>query len=84
MEFFRIKKDIPFMRHALALNAVSLITFFAAVFFTVLLVTLFFAVFLAEVFLAAFLTGFFVVFFADFLTATVVLLGLRLKSRFKT
>ena len=33
MEFFRIKKDIPFMRHALALNAVSLITFFAAVFF---------------------------------------------------
>ena len=33
MEFFRIKKDIPFMRHALALNAVSLITFLAAVFF---------------------------------------------------
>ena len=33
MEFFRIKKDIPFMRHALALNALSLITFFAAVFF---------------------------------------------------
>jgi len=39
---------------------------------------------LAEVSFAAFLTGFFVVFFADFLTATVVLLGLRLKSRFKT
>ena len=33
MEFFRIKKDIPFMRHALVLNAVSLITFLAAVFF---------------------------------------------------
>jgi preprotein translocase subunit SecF len=33
MEFFRIKKDIPFMRHALALNAISLITFLAAVFF---------------------------------------------------
>ena len=32
MEFFRIKKDIPFMRHALALNAISLITFLAAVF----------------------------------------------------
>ena len=33
MEFFRIQKDIPFMRHALALNAVSLITFVLAVFF---------------------------------------------------
>jgi preprotein translocase subunit SecF len=33
MEFFRIKSDIPFMRHALVLNAVSLITFLAAVFF---------------------------------------------------
>ena len=33
MEFFRIRKDIPFMRHALALNAVSLVTFLAAVFF---------------------------------------------------
>lgn len=33
MEFFRIKKDIPFMRHALVLNAVSFITFLAAVFF---------------------------------------------------
>ncbi|MBU3626300.1 protein translocase subunit SecF [Polynucleobacter sp. JS-Safj-400b-B2] len=33
MEFFRIKKDIPFMRHALVLNAVSLITFLAAAFF---------------------------------------------------
>jgi preprotein translocase subunit SecF len=33
MEFFRIKKDIPFMRHALVLNAVSFITFALAVFF---------------------------------------------------
>ncbi|MCE2658867.1 MAG: protein translocase subunit SecF [Rubrivivax sp.] len=33
MEFFRIRRDIPFMRHALVLNAVSLITFLAAVFF---------------------------------------------------
>ncbi|UFS55775.1 protein translocase subunit SecF [Comamonadaceae bacterium M7527] len=33
MEFFRIKKDIPFMRHALALNAVSAAMFIAAVFF---------------------------------------------------
>ncbi len=35
MEFFRIKKDIPFMRHALALNVVSFITFGLAVFFLV-------------------------------------------------
>ena len=27
MEFFRIKKDIPFMRHALVFNAISLLTF---------------------------------------------------------
>jgi preprotein translocase subunit SecF len=33
MEFFRIKKDIPFMRYALILNAISLITFLAADFF---------------------------------------------------
>lgn len=33
MEFFRIRKDIPFMRHALALNIVSLLMFLAAVFF---------------------------------------------------
>ena len=33
MEFFRIKKDIPFMRHALAFNVISLITFLLAVFF---------------------------------------------------
>ncbi|PYE17781.1 protein translocase subunit SecF [Paraburkholderia silvatlantica] len=35
MEFFRIRKDIPFMKHALIFNAVSLITFIAAVFFLV-------------------------------------------------
>ena len=33
MEFFKIKRDIPFMRHALIFNLVSLITFLAAVFF---------------------------------------------------
>ena len=33
MEFFKIRKDIPFMRHALVLNAVSLVTFLLAVFF---------------------------------------------------
>jgi preprotein translocase subunit SecF len=33
MEFFRIRRDIPFMRHALVLNVVSFITFAAAVFF---------------------------------------------------
>ena len=33
MEFFRIKRDIPFMRHALILNLVSFVTFAAAVFF---------------------------------------------------
>ncbi|MDM0014096.1 protein translocase subunit SecF [Variovorax sp. J22P168] len=33
MEFFRIHKTIPFMRHALVLNAVSFITFALAVFF---------------------------------------------------
>jgi preprotein translocase subunit SecF len=35
MEFFRIKRDIPFMKHALVLNAISLITFLLAVFFLV-------------------------------------------------
>ena len=34
MEFFKIKRDIPFMRHALVLNAVSFLTFAAAVEFT--------------------------------------------------
>jgi preprotein translocase subunit SecF len=33
MELFKIRKDIPFMRHALVLNAISLITFALAVFF---------------------------------------------------
>ncbi|MES2935975.1 MAG: protein translocase subunit SecF [Pseudomonadota bacterium] len=33
MEFFRIKKDIPFMKHALIFNLVSALTFVAAVFF---------------------------------------------------
>ena len=33
MEFFRIHRDIPFMRHALVFNIVSAVTFLAAVFF---------------------------------------------------
>ncbi len=33
MELFKIRKDIPLMRHALVLNAFSFITFLAAVFF---------------------------------------------------
>jgi preprotein translocase subunit SecF len=33
MEFFRIKHDIPFMKHALVFNVISLITFVLAVFF---------------------------------------------------
>ena len=33
MEFFRIRKDIPFMRHALVFNVISLITFILAVIF---------------------------------------------------
>ncbi|MEZ5706437.1 MAG: protein translocase subunit SecF [Burkholderiaceae bacterium] len=36
MEFFRIQRDIPFMRHALVLNAISAITFVAAVAFLVI------------------------------------------------
>jgi len=35
MEFFRIRRDIPFMKHAIVLNAVSFITFALAVFFLV-------------------------------------------------
>ncbi|MGI9218748.1 MAG: protein translocase subunit SecF [Hydrogenophaga sp.] len=35
MELFRIRRDIPFMKHAIVLNAVSAITFIAAVFFLV-------------------------------------------------
>jgi preprotein translocase subunit SecF len=33
MEFFKIRRTIPFMRHALAFNMVSLVTFLLAVFF---------------------------------------------------
>ena len=33
MEFFRIRKDIPFMRHALVFNIISLITFILAIIF---------------------------------------------------
>ena len=33
MEFFKIRRDIPFMKNALAFNLVSFITFLAAVFF---------------------------------------------------
>jgi preprotein translocase subunit SecF len=33
MEFFRLRRDIPFMKNALLLNAISFITFAAAVFF---------------------------------------------------
>jgi preprotein translocase subunit SecF len=33
MEFFKIRKDIPFMRYALVFNVISLITFLLAVFF---------------------------------------------------
>ena len=33
MEFFRISKDIPFMRHALVFNVISLLTFLLAVTF---------------------------------------------------
>ncbi|MDP2419039.1 MAG: protein translocase subunit SecF [Hydrogenophaga sp.] len=36
MEFFRIRRDIPFMKHAIVLNAISTITFIAAVFFLVM------------------------------------------------
>ena len=35
MEFFKIRRVIPFMRHALAFNIISLVTFLAAVFFLV-------------------------------------------------
>src|SRR5512138_2507904 len=33
MEFFKIRRTIPFMRYALVFNVISLITFLAAVFF---------------------------------------------------
>jgi preprotein translocase subunit SecF len=35
MEFFRIRRDIPFMENALIFNVISLVTFVAAVFFLV-------------------------------------------------
>ncbi|QPF72282.1 protein translocase subunit SecF [Roseateles sp. DAIF2] len=35
MELFRIKRDIPFMKHALIFNAISFLTFAVAVFFLV-------------------------------------------------
>ncbi|MFP5325245.1 MAG: protein translocase subunit SecF [Gammaproteobacteria bacterium] len=35
MELFRIRRDIPFMRHAIVLNAISALTFILAVFFLV-------------------------------------------------
>lgn len=35
MEFFKIRRTIPFMRHALVFNIISLITFLLAVFFLV-------------------------------------------------
>ena len=35
MEFFKIRRDIPFMRHALLFNVISLITFLLAVFFLI-------------------------------------------------
>jgi len=33
MEFFRIKKDIPFMRHVAVFNAISFAAFVLAIFF---------------------------------------------------
>ena len=36
MEFFKIRRVIPFMRHALVFNIISLLTFLAAVFFLAL------------------------------------------------
>ncbi len=35
MEFFKIRRDIPFMRHALLFNVISVITFILAVFFLI-------------------------------------------------
>ena len=35
MEFFKIRKDIPFMRYALVFNIISLLTFLLAVFFLI-------------------------------------------------
>src|SRR5688572_8824436 len=35
MEFFKIRRDIPFMRHALIFNVISAVTFLLAVFFLI-------------------------------------------------
>ena len=35
MEFFRIRKDIPFMKYAWVFNVISILTFVLAVFFLV-------------------------------------------------
>ncbi len=35
MEFFKIRHDVPFMRHALAFNVISVVTFVLAVFFLI-------------------------------------------------
>ena len=35
MEFFKIRRDIPFMRHAVVFNVISFVTFALAVFFLV-------------------------------------------------
>ncbi len=35
MEFFKIRRDIPFMRHALVFNVISFVTFALAVFFLI-------------------------------------------------
>lgn len=35
MEFFKIRRTIPFMRHPLAFNIISVVTFLLAVFFLV-------------------------------------------------
>jgi preprotein translocase subunit SecF len=35
MEFFKIKKDIPFMRYALMFNIISIVTFVLAIFFLI-------------------------------------------------
>ena len=65
-----------------AFFAVFFADFFTALFFAGAFFTLFLTAFLTEVFFAVFFAEVFLaVFFADFLTATVVLLGLRLKSR---
>jgi len=35
MEFFRIRRDLPFMERALIFNVISFVTFLVAVFFLV-------------------------------------------------